>query len=101
MSESEAVPRRKVGSIESPVLISWRIETSTRERVKELAKLSGMSSSAFVDQMVANLPLTDQGIPSWVPPLDRDGGSCLSTTSNARGPPAEAEGPFAWGGSDP
>ncbi|GAB6855978.1 hypothetical protein [Microbacterium xylanilyticum] len=73
VSESEAVPRRKVGSIESPVLISWRIETSTRERVKELAKLSGMSSSAFVDQMVANLPLTDQGIPSWVPPLDRDG----------------------------
>ncbi|GAA4492224.1 hypothetical protein GCM10023171_37020 [Microbacterium panaciterrae] len=73
VSDSDATPRRKVGSIESPVLISWRIETSTRERVKQLAKLSGMSSSAFVDQMVANLPLTDQGIPPWVPPFDRDG----------------------------
>jgi predicted DNA-binding protein len=73
ISDGEGVPRRKVGSIESPVLISWRIETSTRERVKELSKRSGMSSSAFVDQLVANLPLTGQGIPSWVPPLDRDG----------------------------
>lgn len=69
----EKLPRRKMGAILDPVLVSWRLERTTRETVKTIAKRSGMSSSEFVDRMVANLELTDQGIPKWVPPLDRDG----------------------------
>lgn len=69
----EKKPRRKMGALLEPVLVSWRVERSTRDRVNELAKRSHMSASEFVDRMVLNMELTDQGIPKWVPPLDRDG----------------------------
>lgn len=66
-------PRRKMGAIADPVLVSWRIEKASRERINELARRSHMSASEFVERMAENLELTDQGIPSWVPELNRDG----------------------------
>lgn len=69
----EKKPRRKMGALADPVLVNWRIERTTRDLINELAKRSRMSASEFIDRMAANLELTDQGIPSWVPELDRDG----------------------------
>jgi len=69
----EKKPRRKMGALVDPVLVNWRIERTTRDLINELAKRSRMSASEFVERMAANLELTDQGIPSWVPELDRDG----------------------------
>ncbi|WP_244927289.1 hypothetical protein [Microbacterium sediminis] len=69
----EKKPRRKMGTIVDPVLSNWRIERATRDRVNTLAKRADMSASEFVDLMVANLELTDQGIPKWLPELPRDG----------------------------
>lgn len=66
-------PRRKMGALVDPVLVNWRIERASRERISELALRSHMSASEFVERMVENLELTDQGIPSWAPELDRDG----------------------------
>lgn len=66
-------PRRKMGAIVDPVLVSWRIEKASRERINELARRSHMSASEFVERMAENLELTDQGIPPWVPELNRDG----------------------------
>jgi len=69
----EKEPRRKMGALVDPVISNWRIERENRDRVKILAKKADMSASEFVDLMIENLELTDQGIPRWVPELPRDG----------------------------
>ncbi|KDA04573.1 hypothetical protein DC31_06385 [Microbacterium sp. CH12i] len=69
----EQKPRRKMGALVDPVLVNWRIERTSRAFFNEVAARSRMSVSEFVDSMATNMELTDQGIPPWVPELDRDG----------------------------
>lgn len=53
--------------------MSWRIARSSRDRINKIAKRSGMSTSELVEHLIKNIDLTDQGIPSWLPELPRDG----------------------------
>jgi hypothetical protein len=55
------------------VRLGYAIEEADKLRLESIAAKSGLSAAAFVELMVRNLPLTDQGIPEWIPPLDRDG----------------------------
>ena len=48
-------------------------ESAAIDTFKAIARRSDMSDSLFFEALIANLELTDQGIPSWVPPLSRDG----------------------------
>lgn len=65
--------QRHRGSIADPVQTSWRIERQTKERADAIAARMGISTSEFIDDLIAHLELTDQGIPSWMPALSRDG----------------------------
>jgi hypothetical protein len=56
-----------------PVLPGWRVERETRDKLVRVASKAGISTSELIDLIVENLPLTDQGIPPWMPPLSRDG----------------------------
>lgn len=59
--------------MQDPVLTAWRIQRQSKKRVEDIAARAGMSASEFVDEMIAHLELTDQGIPTWMPELPRDG----------------------------
>lgn len=65
--------QRRRGSLQDPVIPGWRIERSTKDLADRIAERAGISTSELVDEMVAHLELTDQGIPVWLPPLGRDG----------------------------
>ena len=56
-----------------PVQLAYTVEGASKSRFEAIAKRSGMTGAVFFEAVVEHLELTDQGIPSWVPPLDRDG----------------------------
>lgn len=56
-----------------PVQLAYTVEGASKSRFEAIAKRSGMTGAVFFEAVVDHLELTDQGIPSWVPPLDRDG----------------------------
>ncbi len=57
----------------NPVVTAWRIETETKDRLDGIAERAGISTSELIDEIAAHLELTDQGIPTWLPDLPRDG----------------------------
>jgi len=63
--------RRGRNTVGETVVTGWRIKLANKKRVAAIAKASGISESYLVDLMVENLPLTDQGIPTWLPEKDR------------------------------
>ncbi len=65
--------QRRRGALLDPVQPSWRIERQTKVRADAIAARVGISTSEFVDELVAHIELTDQGIPVWMPELPRDG----------------------------
>lgn len=65
--------QRRRGSLVDPVVPGWRIERQAKERVETIAARAQMSASELVEQVILRLELTDQGIPPWVSPRDRDG----------------------------
>lgn len=61
------------GTRTTPKRLGYAIEEADKLRLEKIAEKSGVSAAVFVELMVRNLPLTDQGIPTWMPPQDRDG----------------------------
>lgn len=56
-----------------PIRTTLLVERESRQRLNAIAKRMQVSDSALFDQMIEHLELTDQGVPTWAPPLDRDG----------------------------
>lgn len=67
------VQRRPRGSMQRPVPLGLLVEGDAKDRFDLIARRSGLTGAVFFEQMMLHLELTDQGIPSWVPPLSRDG----------------------------
>lgn len=59
-----------------PVRTPWEIERAAKTRFDAIARNSGMSSSAFLERVIAHLEdeLTDRGVPSWLPQPEPDDG---------------------------
>lgn len=78
MSTIDEQPKRRVqrrarGTMVQPVQLTYTVESTSKSRFEAIAKRSGMTGAVFFEAVVDHLELTDQGIPPWVPPLDRDG----------------------------
>ncbi|MDZ5146365.1 hypothetical protein [Microbacterium testaceum] len=67
------VQRRERGTMINPKPLTYMVSGAVKERFEAIAKRSGMTGALFFEAIVEHLELTDQGIPPWVPPLDRDG----------------------------
>lgn len=67
------VQRRARGTMVQPVQLTYTVELASKARLEAIAARSGMTAAMFFEAIVDHLELTDQGIPPWVPPLDRDG----------------------------
>lgn len=65
--------RRARNTVGETVVTGWRIKVDNKKRVAAIAKAAGISESYLVDLMAEHLPLTDQGIPTWLPEKDRSG----------------------------
>ncbi|PQZ53199.1 hypothetical protein CQ040_16630 [Microbacterium sp. MYb54] len=65
--------QRRRGSLIDPVIPGWRIERQNKERAEAIASRAGVSTSELIEQLLEHVELTDQGIPTWMPPRDRDG----------------------------
>lgn len=65
--------QRRRGSLIDPVIPGWRIERQSKERAEAIASRAGVSTSELIEQLLEHVELTDQGIPTWMPPQDRDG----------------------------
>ena len=63
--------RRPNGTVGETLITGWRIRKANKRQVAAVAAAAGISESALVDLMIEKLPLTDQGIPSWLPEKDR------------------------------
>lgn len=68
-----AVKRRERGTLVDGVQLSWEVERDAKERFERIATRAGLSAALFFESVVEHLELTDQGVPPWVPPLNRDG----------------------------
>lgn len=69
----DVVQRRKRGTMVDPVPLTYKVEEDSKTVFEQRARLAGMTGALYFEASVLHLELTDQGIPSWVPPLDRDG----------------------------
>jgi hypothetical protein len=56
-----------------PVPMGYVVERPSKEKFDAIAVRAGISSAVLFEQIVDHLELTDQGIPTWMPPLERDG----------------------------
>ena len=56
-----------------PIGLGWAVERDAKLRFEAIAAKANVSAAVLFEMAVDNLPLTDQGIPSWMPPLTRDG----------------------------
>jgi hypothetical protein len=67
------VKRRERGTLVDGVSMNLEVERPAKKKFEDIAKRSGLSRALFFEGLMANIELTSQGIPPWVPPLDRDG----------------------------
>lgn len=65
--------QRQKGSLVDPMRTSWLIERQAKERADAIATRAGISTSALIEAVIEHIELTDQGLPTWMPPRDRDG----------------------------
>lgn len=65
--------RRARGTVVRPVTPGYKIAEESRDRIKSMADAAGVSPSHFVELMAEHTysELTLQGIPSWLPPVER------------------------------
>jgi hypothetical protein len=56
-----------------PVPMGYVVERLSKEKFDAIAVRAGISSAVLFEQIVDHLELTDQGIPTWMPPLERNG----------------------------
>lgn len=68
-----AARRRPRGSVERPITPGYKVATPTKDLIASMALAADVSASHFVELMAAHVAteLTDQGIPSWMPELNR------------------------------
>ena len=57
--------RRSRNTMAKPVTPGWRVEDSSRTRVKEIAAAAGISPSEFIDALIESVELDDRGLPTW------------------------------------
>lgn len=69
----DKIERRKRGTMKSATPLTYKVEEESKVAFEHAARKAGMTGALFFEAAVEHLELTDQGIPSWVPPLDRDG----------------------------
>lgn len=65
--------KRQRGTRVQPKALGYEVELESKQRFEAIAARMKVSNSVFFEQVVEHLELTDQGIPTWAPPLDRDG----------------------------
>lgn len=65
--------RRPRGSLIDPVGVHWDVEREYKQKFEAIAEKADVSAAVLFELVVANLPLTDQGIPVWMPERSRDG----------------------------
>lgn len=54
--------------------LGYRVERTNKDRFDKIAKQSGMNSSELFDELVAHMPLSSRGTPTWLPePAPKDG----------------------------
>jgi len=53
--------------------MGYVVERSAKERLDKIAERAGVSSAVMFEHIVANLELTDQGLPRTWPASPRDG----------------------------
>ncbi|MCJ0700223.1 hypothetical protein FRIG_03585 [Frigoribacterium faeni] len=53
--------------------MGYVVERPSKEKFDAIAVRAGISSAVLFEQVVDHLELTDQGIPTWMTPLERDG----------------------------
>jgi antitoxin component of RelBE/YafQ-DinJ toxin-antitoxin module len=49
------------------------VERQVKDRADAIAARAGLSTSELISQLINNIELTEQGIPTWMPPVTRDG----------------------------
>lgn len=59
--------RRRRNSIKDPVVFPLSVERKNRDAWKKIAAANGISASAMFDALVANIQLTEEGRPVWLP----------------------------------
>lgn len=71
---NEPPRRRKRGTLVDPVPLGWAVERPTKERIDALARNAGVSSAVMLEHIVANLVVSDRGLPAtWPDPPLKDG----------------------------
>lgn len=71
-----AVRRRARGALEDAIQVGYIIEQKTKRDVRSVAEKLGISDSEMAEALLRHAldnDLNDQGIPSWMPELDRSG----------------------------
>lgn len=71
--EDRPILRRSGAPRKKPAPLGYTVDQASKDAFDAIAKRSGMTKARFFEELVAHIELTDQGIPPWVPPLDRDG----------------------------
>ena len=65
--------QRPRGTLGDPVRGGWVVERQVKDRADAIAARAGLSTSELISQLINNIELTEQGIPTWMPPVTRDG----------------------------
>lgn len=53
--------------------MGYVVERVSKKTFDDVAVRAGISSAVLFELVIDHLELTDQGIPTWMNPLDRDG----------------------------
>jgi hypothetical protein len=68
-----APKRRPRGTLVDPVPIGYEVERVAKDKFDAIADRVGVSRAVMFELVVDHLELTDQGIPTWMPPKSREG----------------------------
>ncbi|MFI8413601.1 hypothetical protein ACIGB6_14195 [Paeniglutamicibacter gangotriensis] len=71
MSTLPGHPRIAYGSRVKPVTATYLVAESSRDRFKAIASRTGLSASGFFDALVENMPLDDDGVPTFMSRQDQ------------------------------
>lgn len=71
MSTLPGHPRIAYGSRVKPVTATYLVAERSRDRFKAIASRTGLSASGFFDALVENMPLDDDGVPTFMSRQDQ------------------------------
>jgi len=57
--------RRPRGTLVDPINVGYEVERPSKELFEALAERCGVSGAVFFEHVVANIPLNDEGLPTW------------------------------------